>query len=380
MPNIYIDPHNKIGYLFLILTVLSLTGIIFGLFSTSYGAKIIITPEPEEIDANLKIQISEDIITEDNQALTGQILETTQEAQEKNTVQATVSTEDYAEGEVILTNNTGTSINFIAGTRFSSPEGLIFRAVSKIRIPPKNQTTVLVKADKTGETYDLGPTTFTIPNLHDPYLKENILAKSEKSMTGGLKKTGIVMQTDIDQTIKKLKEELYNKGMDEIEQKLPEADLKIVVESKVLEQSCDAQAGDEKAEFTASVKLNIKAIAFKEKNLLDIAVNSLKEKVPSGKKLTAYEPSSLSYRLTEHNLAQGQAALEVQFRGYMTIANDHQILEKNHFQGISPEEIKNYLENFKEIKQVQIKLWPPLIIKKAPWDANKIEIVIKNLQ
>lgn len=362
------------------LTVLIFAGIMFGLFNASYGAKIIIIPEPEEIDINFNIQIKQEAAADQNNILSGHILETIQEAQQINTAQATVSMEDYAEGEIILTNNTWQNINFVASTRFASPEGLIFRAINKIRIPSKGQAGVLVRADQMGQAYDIEPTEFSIPNLRDPYLKNNIESISEKPMTGGLKKTGIVMQSDIDKAQKELQEKLYAKGISELEKQLPESDLKIVIKSEVIEQSSDANAGDEKAEFNTLVKLKIGAVGFNEKKLLDLAVATLKQQTPEGKNLSAFEPNSLSYRLLDYNLAETQANLEVQFRGYMTINANHQILEKIHFRDLSLNEVKNYLAGFKEIRESQIRLWPPLILKKTPQNIDKIEISIKKLK
>ncbi len=376
MPQIYISPHNKIGYLFLSLTILIFIGLIFGLLGTSYGAEIIIIPQPEEIDINFEVQIKEESSIEESRVLTGRVLESIQEGQEKTNPQATVSMESYAEGEIVLTNNTWSPINFVASTRFASPQGLIFRAINRIRIPSRGETTVPVRADKMGQDHEIGPAQFTIPNLKDPFLKKNIIAESKKPMTGGLERTGIVMQADIDKVKKELKEKLYQRGVGEIEKELPEANLKIVVQSTVLEEKSDAQAGDEKAEFTVLEKIKIGAVAFEEDILLGIALDGLEEKIPQGKELAAYEPNGLSYRLKEYDIEQHQALLHVQLRGYMVINSDNQILEKARFRELSPQEIENYFKDFKEIEQVQVKLRPPLILKKTPNSVDKIKIKV----
>lgn len=378
MPQVYISPHNKIGYLFLSLTVLFFISLIFGIFGSSYGAQIIITPEMEEIDVDSLIQIREknENPADDALVLVGQIFETIQEGQEKNYPQSSVSVQDYAEGEIVLKNNNQSSLNFISSTRFSSPEGLIFRAVNRISVPPKGEVSVLVRAEKMGPEYDIGPTQFTIPNLKDSDLKNNIVAESKKPMSGGLKKTGIIMQSDIDKTKNELGEKLYQKGIAEIEKGLTESNLKIVVRSETVKEEVDAKAGEEKTEFTVSKKLKIGAAAFKEKNLLDLAVNALKIKIPQGKELSAYEPNGLTYRLTEYDLANKQATLEIRFRGYMIINDQHASLKKTRFRGLTREEVKNYLKDVKEIKGVEVKFWPPLIFKTIPQSTDKIKIKI----
>ncbi|MBU4369728.1 hypothetical protein KKG58_03105 [Patescibacteria group bacterium] len=403
MPQIYISPHNKIAYLFLLLTALIFLGLILGTLSGAYGVQIIVTPVSEEVDVNFEARISAkgaapDIAlsevkggresasggktqenltdSEESLILVGQIFENIQEKQEKAVPQATVSMEDYAEGKITLTNNTWSPINFVASTRFSSPEGLIFRAVEPIRIAAKGETTVLVRADKMGEDYEIDPTQFTIPNLRDSNLKSNIIAESKEKMSGGIKKAGIVMQADIDQVKKALKDKLYQDALQEIEEQLSDTDLKIVVHSQVLDEQIDAQAGDEKTEFTVFEKIKIGAVAFNEDVLLDVALNALRQAIPPGKELAAYEPDGLSYRLIEYDSQQDKAILEVQFRGYMVINEESDILDKTLFRGLGSEEIENYLKDFKEIKEVQVRFWPPFILKKAPETINKIKIKI----
>jgi len=403
MPQIYISPHNKIAYLFLLLTALIFIGLILGTLSGAYGAQIIINPISEEIDINFEVMISDkgatsalgveslpadrhgalsgktqENLTDSNKSLilNGQVFENIQEGQEKATPQATVSMEDYAEGEITLINNSWSPINFVASTRFSSPEGLIFRAVEPIRIASKGETTVLVRADKMGEDYEINPTQFTIPNLRDPNLKNNIIAESKEKMSGGIKKAGIVMQADIDQIKKILKDKLYQAGLQKIEENISDADLKIVVHSEILDEQIDAQAGDEKTEFTIFEKIKIGAVAFNENVLLNVALNALCQAIPPGKELSAYEPEGLSYRLIDYNSENNQATLEVQFRGYMVINKESDILDKTLFRGLTSEEIKNYLTDFKEIKDIQVKFWPPFILKKVPETINKIKIKI----
>ncbi len=380
MPQIYISPHNKIAYLFLFLTALVFAGLIVGTLSGVYGAQIIVTPVSEEVDINFEVKIDkiQENLTdsEGSLVLVGQVFENIQEGQEEAVPQATVSMEDYAEGKITLINNTWSPINFVASTRFASPEGLIFRAVEHIRIAAKGETIILVRADKMGEDYEIEPTQFTIPNLRDPNLKSNIIAESKEKMSGGIKKAGIVMQADIDQVKKALKDKLYQNALQEIEEELSDADLKIVVHSEIIDEEIDAQAGDEKAEFTVFEKIKIGAVAFEEKKLLEVALNTLRKAIPPGKELAAYEPDGLSYRLIEYDSEQDKATLEVQFRGYMVINKESDILDKTLFRGLSSEEIKNYLKDFKEIKEVHVKFWPPFILKKVPEKINKIKIKI----
>lgn len=387
MPNIFISPQNKIAYVFLALTILLGTSIILGLFTINYGAKIVIIPEPIEIDVNFRIVITQnqENISEGSQVLVGNVLETIQNAQHSYTAEAVVSMEDYAEGELILSNNTFSPINFVASTRFASPDGLIFRAINKMRIPAKGTTVANIRADQMGPAYNIEPTTFTIPGLKSPALIENITAVSEKAMTGGLKKTGIVMQADIDKAEKNLYDSLYAQGIDEIEQRLYETNsaqtgLKIILKTEVIEKQTNTMVGAEETEFTSLLTLKIGAVAFRENDLLLSATSQLKKEIPEHFVLAAYDSSSLSYRLLNYDPDKGKAEFETQLRGYMILTNNHEILTKTHLRDLSVSEAETILKNFKEIKSADVNLWPPFILKRIPNDINKIEIIIKDIK
>lgn len=383
MPNIFISPQNKIAYIFLALTITLSAGIVVGGISSRYGAEIIVTAQAEEVDVNFQAYIyknDEKPNTPETQTLSGTIDETIQEAKEIYDAQATVEMQDYAEGEIKLSNDTLSTINFVAGTRFASPASLIFRAIDRIHIPAKGTTTAKVRADKMGPAYNIEPSAFTIPGLTSPALIKKISSHSEKPMTGGLKKTGIIMQADIDKAEKELYDKLYKKGVSEIEQRLPSANLSIVIVADIIEKQTNANVGEEKAEFSTLLELKISAAAFSEKELLDLAIDELKKQIPEHKILAAYDTNSLSYRLLSYDGKAAQATLDVQFRGYVVVNKDHEIFKKIHLKNLSKKEAKKYLENFKEIKQVDIKLWPPFILKKTPNDVNKINIIIKNIK
>jgi len=375
MTKIFISPHNKIGYFFLVLTVIFFLSLIFGFFESFYGAQIIITPKMEEIDVNFLAGFKENPSQEDL-VLNGQLLETKQTLEKKYYPEATVSMEDYAEGEIFVKNNTWSSVSFIASTRFASPNGLIFRAVNRIKIPAKEEISVLVRADKMGADYEIEPSQFTIPNLKDPDLKENIVAESRQLMTGGLKKTGVIMESDIIQAKKEIEEKLYQNGLDEIENKIIENDVKLAIKSEIIKETIDAKAGEEKSEFNINGEIEIKAVAFQEKDLLNIALVRLEDSVQLGKKLVAYEPKNLSYFLKEYNQEEQSAVLEVQFRGYTVISEENEILDKNKLKGLNKEEAQNYLKGFNEIDEAKIKFYPPYFLKKIPQSLNKIKIKI----
>jgi len=377
MASTYLSPHKKIIFVFSILVFLALAGSVFGLFQTSYQATINITPNPQEIDVNFETQVANG---QNKEFLSGKTFQIIKQGEIDKKAEASVSMKDYSEGKIILTNNTWNNINFVAGTRFKSPNGLIYRAVNRIHIPARGQTEILVRADKMGKEYDIGPSIFTIPGLKSSALKENITAKSNSPMTGGIKESGVIMQTDIDNAYKELKEKLYNQATQEIRDKITNSDFELAVNSKTIEKQANATAGDEKTNFKVNMKLNIQAVALLEKDILEYAQKNLEEKIGLGKTLAAIEPNSLSYRLKNYNSEQDKAELEIQLRGYTTINDKIPFLDKSKLKNQNIKEVENYLLSFKGIAKVNIKVWPPFIENKIPNNPEKIKINILNLK
>ena len=152
----------------------------------------------------------------------------------------------------------------------------------------------------------------------------------------------------------------------------------IIHKDKIIKEEVDAQALENKTEFNAIIKMSIGAVAFDEADLLDFAILLLKQAMPYGEKLAAYESSSLSYRLIDYDPSERWGILETQIRGYTVINSSHPELQPTNFANLSKNEIKTMLEEMEKIKEVKIKLWPPIITKQMPKNINKIKITIKN--
>ncbi len=105
----------------------------------------------------------------------------------------TVRSEEKASGQVTVFNNYSASpVKLVKNTRFSTPEGLIFRAPADIMVPGNSgstpgKITVTVVADKAGAEYNVGPfNRLTVPGLQStPDMYANVYAQSASAFTGG---------------------------------------------------------------------------------------------------------------------------------------------------------------------------------------------------
>lgn len=122
--------------------------------------------------------------------------------EKKHTVQKEVEAtgvarvEERATGIIRIQNTFSTaSQRLIKNTRFASPEGLVFRIPESVEVPGMTRGAdgtdipgvieTRVVADETGEKYNIGPTTFTIPGFSGTPRFQKITASSASPMSGG---------------------------------------------------------------------------------------------------------------------------------------------------------------------------------------------------
>lgn len=95
-----------------------------------------------------------------------------------------------ASGTITIYNTQTKSQHLITNTRFATTAGLIFRIRAAVTIPggsatKPGSTTAKVYADQPGSSYNVGPTSFTIPGFAGTAQATQVYARSDTPMTGG---------------------------------------------------------------------------------------------------------------------------------------------------------------------------------------------------
>lgn len=134
-----------------------------------------------------------------------------------------------AEGDITIYNDyNALSQKLIKGTRFSTSDGKIFRIQDSVTVPGKNGNApgsmkAHVVADSEGESYNIGPTRFTIPGFKGSPKYSAFYAESNKSMTGGSSgRTADVSDLDMEQGKASVKDKLQRSLAEKLEQSAPE--------------------------------------------------------------------------------------------------------------------------------------------------------------
>lgn len=297
---------------------------------------------------------------------------------------------DKAKGKVTIYNETLSIRKFIAGTRFESPEGKIFKSQDYISLPSSSggepgKVEIEVVALEAGEEYNIGPSDFTLPGLK-PYgtLYEKIYAKSSEPMEGGfIGETKVVLKEDIEKAkteMSKLEENLIAEAKKEILDKIsPNAQFlkdEILVEKG--ETIFDKNAGDIGETFKGVIKVKAKLLVPKEEDIQEIIAEIVKNKIKEGIDFEEVISSqTVEYKILKSDQEKG--LLEISFSGKEKVALKIEVNEvKEKALGMTGEEFRNYIEKEMggKVKDAKIEFWP-FWVSKIPQREERVSVLIK---
>ena len=102
----------------------------------------------------------------------------------------TKTVNSFASGIITIYNMQTQTQRLIANTRFATAAGLVFRIHSAVTVPGGSTSkpgsiTAKVFADQAGSSYNVAPTSFTIPGFAGMPQASQVYARSSTAMTGG---------------------------------------------------------------------------------------------------------------------------------------------------------------------------------------------------
>lgn len=365
------NPHKKITFFFLGLSFL-IFALTFVFFITRQAKMIILVePRPERSLFEKVIRLPRDF--------NGQIINIKADHQQRFSAKASVEVESVAKGEVEIFNNSNQNLNLIKTTRFLSPTNLLFRLEEKVFVPAKGKSTAKVYADKVGAEYEIEPTRFTLPGLSEP-THSQVYAVSKEKMKGGVEKIGKITEQDINEAKITFEKSLQDKANKLLEEKVKEKNISLV-EWKLLrvkedlKTETDAKPGEAMGEFTFKGSLTVIVISYNENDLLNLITKYANESLAADQKLKTVETNTLKVELKKISDDNQSADLNISLKIVTLIKDNSSIFDLEKLQKIQPAEIKNFLEQYKEIESVKIK-FNPFWKTKTPDQKESIEIKI----
>lgn len=290
-----------------------------------------------------------------------------------------------AGGKVVVYNEFGPENQTLVGTtRLETSDGKIFRITKTVVVPGMTKVgsenkpgavEVDVLADKPGEEYNIEPADFKIPGFGGGPKYEKFYAKSSKAMTGGGQgEAATVLAQDIAGAKEKLlsdaKKEIVDSWQKEFgtERKFFENTIKTETLSTDFSQSIGSLA----EKFSASSKIRLRTITFSQNEIK--AAIAEKAGADQGKPVPVSIDQTLNYILTEADLEKGYLKFEVK----TDVSIAEQFDENNFKKGIlgkSSDEIRNLMQNYGAVRNVNVKFWP-FFVQRVPLNEKRINVEI----
>lgn len=291
-----------------------------------------------------------------------------------------------ASGNIIIYNALSSEPQkLVASTRFSAPDGKIFRLVSAVVVPGAkiadgkivpSSVTAAVVSDAAGAEFNLPPVDkFTIPGFSGTPKYGTFYGESKESMKGGYVGEAAY---PTDEDIRKAKATAASTLEDALKAavlaKVPK-EFKIIdgsTQFKLVKQTVDTNVNDAGA-FGIYADAEMNVMAFREGDALDaLGVRSIAEQ-----KTDDYEilSKTLDYGLARLDVASGKMTFSVNYKSTLSRTLNVNDL-KSRVMNKSERELKAMVLALPGLESAKISLWP-FYVRSVPADAAKVAIDVK---
>ncbi|MDP2927090.1 MAG: hypothetical protein Q8N65_03090 [bacterium] len=360
---------------------------VFLLFFGLIGVAVYLKLPNVDIDIWLKTEnLTFTIPAEVNKEIPGKIISEEQFLSQEFSSTGKAVKEEKSEGTVRIFNDYSTSSqSLIAATRFVSSEGKLFRLVERVAVPGQTMekgklvpgtVDALVRADVTGQEYNIGPSAFSIPGFAGTPKYTFFYAKSFSAMKGGFRgETLIVSAEDLEKarqvTRAKIEEKIDNALNNRT---LPGLLLvKENVSLNIPEQGPTAKVGDAVKTFNYQIRAKKETILLAEDDLRTLVQTDLLSKLEDQQRFLP-ESIQINPSIETIDTATGKTrlSLKISVKIYTNLEAGplkEQLSEK------SIQEVQQSFQNLSQVSRAKIKIFPSFF-KNLPKDLNKIELNI----
>lgn len=282
----------------------------------------------------------------------------------------------------------------VRDTRFSSPDGKIFRIAQGIVVPGAkivdnkivpSSIEVTVYADKPGAEYNIMPTRFRIPGFQGSPKYDGFYAESFAPISGGF--VGVAkVPTEGDmlkakEKNRKILEDILNA---EASLSIP-ADIKIIDKAGrfvVLREEIN-KVTDDSGEFKVTTYGSKKLFGFKEADVLKALEVEIVNEVKLQARTSGAE-SEVELDLKEHSITYAEPRIDFDKKEMTVVVQFHSVwtrkFDKEAFKaavlGKRESELGPVVKSFPGVKSVTVNLWP-FWVSKIPANPKKVSIDVE---
>ncbi len=366
--------YRKIAFLFLFLTAALLVSVFYFSFTK---VDIVLKSKLESASNSLIFNVQD---KDKGNAKDGAVLGIAKEidAEYSKSYQPSESqvTGEEVTGQVTLINNYSRSQPLIATTRLLSADGKLYRLKNTVNVPAGGSIVADIYADSPSPDMAIGPTRFTIPGLWAG-IQDKIYGQSYAPLVYQKIKKGTIAATDINNAVVDLKNSLLAKVKSDNSANFNGYDQMLYsIDDGSVQTQFDGKVGEEKDSFSGTIKAKVLVTAFYGNVIYNLAKEKMETSIPENEELVSLDPSNFVYTVTNFNVDQGLATINVNFAGDIRLKNDANIIDKNKIVGLTKDQLDSYLDSIPGIDSYTIKFSPPFL-EKAPDLADRISIEVK---
>ena len=257
-----------------------------------------------------------------------------------------------------------------------SSDNKLFRLKNTVNVPAGGKAEAEVYADAAKPEMAVGPGKFTIPGLWAG-LQDKIYAQSQEPMKYSQKVKYTIEQSDIDQAVSQLKNDLLANAKNQVGQAYKDyAQALFAIDNNSVSQEVSGKVGEAKEKFSLKMKIMVTVVAFNDDEIYNQVKAKLAAVLADDKEVSKFSREDMSYALESFNLDSGSAMIKVDSTAQAALKDSAKIIKKNNLAGLSYGELRAYLNGLPEVAGYQIKFFPSFI-RKAPDLVDRIKIEIK---
>lgn len=356
--------------------------VVFCLLFIDSKAEVEITPVREDVSYNI-----EALVAVSGGDIPGEMLKAEKTVLQEFPATGQTDSAVKARGKIRIYNNYSTVDQpLLINTRFISDNGKLFRTLSRIVVPGQQysggklvpgEIDVEVIAAEAGESYNIGPATFSIPGFSGTAKYTAFYGKSFEAMAGGSSKTvSQVVKSDLVNAEKTVQAQALEQAAVDLTALASEG---YVFFEGMIKQATpgveiSAGEGDAVSNFTAEAKASAQALVFKKADLESFALSFIKSKIAADREV---QESSLSVDYAVKTADKDGTKITLSLA---IAAKIYQSFDENSLKEVIKErkagEIKAALGDYPNIESLNIRLWP-FWVDRAPQDPKAIVIKLK---
>lgn len=336
------------------------------------------------VDVEIAARADQEVADADRRLIPLRMIELEKEvSQSYPATGAAGKSDSRARGMITILNSFGTAPQgLVATTRFETPDGKIFRLAKGVTVPGMKEqdgekvpgtVEAEVIADASGDTYNIDPTTFTIPGFKGSQKFDGFSAKSEHRFAGGGSDASSATVTDDD--VEKAKGDAESKLSELLQEALSgelsegEKLLTDAMEENISSENAFPGSGAVASSFDYRIRVSVRALVFSERDAETIARSAL----GVGDTVAV----TLEYGALQPDFSVPSLVVKAHAAPVSGNTLDTEDIKQN-LLGKNVSEIQGILVRYPDIQKIEVSFWPEFMTNRIPTRPSRVFISVES--